>query len=364
MNRALAALTAGAFLTVVLGSLGAPDRAPAMAFGAVFAALSLLAFPWVQRRGHIAWSLLYVAVQLPLSFVTFTYDAGVGSTLLLVLLVSQCVVLRLPVPVIALVVATTPFVHVGMPLHSLPREGVGTLMSVLFGAVITELLLREQRTRHELAQAHGQLRDYAAQAERLATVQERNRVARDIHDGLGHSLTVVQMQVKAARAVLSADPGRADEVLAKAQEQAETALAEVRRSVAALREPRHVPPLPAALTALAEETSAAGIPTGVTISGEERALPDESREALFRAAQEGLTNVRKHSRATHAGLVLEFADGVVRVEVHDDGAGAAGTASEGFGLVGLRERAARLGGRLDLDTAPGEGCTLAMEVPG
>ncbi|WP_214402024.1 sensor histidine kinase [Pseudonocardia lacus] len=364
MQRALAALTAGAYLTIVVGCLGDPERVPAIAYGAVFAAISLLLFDRVQRRGHIAWSLAYVAVQLPLAFVTFTYDAGVGSTLLLVLLVSQCVVLRLPVPVTAVVIATTPFVHLGMPVHTLPREGLGTLMSVLFGAVITELLLREQQTRRELAQTHERLRDYAAQAERLATAQERNRVARDIHDGLGHSLTVVQMQVKAARAVLPTDPGKADDVLAKAQEQAETALADVRRSVSALREPRSTPPLPEALRALAEETAAAGVPTGLTVSGDERPLPDEAREALYRAAQEGLTNVRKHSRATRAGLVLEFADDVVRVEVHDDGVGAATGPVEGFGLVGLRERAAQLGGRLTLDAAPDEGCTLTMEVPG
>jgi signal transduction histidine kinase len=363
VDRALAALTAGALLTVVLGGLGDPQRAPAMAYGAVFAALSLLAFGWVHRRGRIAWSLAYVAVQLPLAFVTFTYDAGVGSTLLLVLLVSQCVVLRLPVPVIAVVIATTPFVHLGMPVHTLPREGLGTLMSVLFGGVITELLLREQQTRRELTQAHEQLRDYTAQAERLATAQERNRVARDIHDGLGHSLTVVQMQVKAARAVMPTDAAKADDVLAKAQQQSEEALAEVRRSVRALREPRSTPPLPEALAALVEETSAAGVPTRLTVSGVRRPLPDGTREALYRAAQEGLTNVRKHARATRAELVLDYADAVVRVEVRDDGTGPAG-GEPGFGLLGLRERAAGLGGTLRIGWEPDRGCTLSMEVPG
>jgi signal transduction histidine kinase len=364
VDRALAALTAGAYLTVVLGGVGDAERLPAMGIGAVFALLSLLAFPPVLRRRHLALSLAYVAVQLPLAFLTFVYDAGVGSTLLLVVLVSQAVVLRLPVPVIGVVVASTPFVHLGMPVHSLAREGLGTLISVLFGAVITELLLREQQTRRELAQAHQQLRDHAAQAERLATAQERNRVARDIHDGLGHSLTVVQMQVKAARAVLPADPAKADEVLAKAQEQAENALAEVRRSVGALREPRPVPPLPVALRALAEETSATGVPTRFAVSGDERELPEPARDALFRAAQEGLTNVRKHARATAAELVLEYADGVVRVGVHDDGVGAAEPRPGAFGLVGLRERAAHLDGRVELDSAPGEGSTLTMEVPG
>jgi signal transduction histidine kinase len=364
VNRALAVLTAGAFLTLVIGAVGSPERVPAMLVAVAFTALSIGAFPWVAGRGRLGWSLAYLAVQLPVAVVTFTLDAGVGATLLLVVLVSQCVVLRLPVPLIAAVVALTPLVHLGMAWHDWVREGVGTLVSVLFGAVITELLLREQRTRRELAQAHERLRDYAVQAERLATAQERNRVARDIHDGLGHALTVVQMQVKAARAVLPTDPAKADAVLGQAQDQAEAALAEVRRSVSALREPRAVPPLPDALAALAEENSAAGVPTRVAVSGAPRPLPDETREALYRAAQEGLTNVRKHAAATRAELRLDYADDAVRVEVRDDGRGAADPAAGGFGLVGLRERAAHLGGRLDVGSAPGGGVTLTMEVPG
>jgi signal transduction histidine kinase len=367
VNRALAVLTAGAFLTLLLGGLGAAERVPAVLAGAVFAVLAVAVFPVLRRRGRLGWSLAYVAVQAPLAVVAFAHDAGAGSTLLLVVLVSQCVLVRLPVPLIAVLIALTPLVHLGMPPQDWLREGTGTVVAVLFGAVITELLLREQRTRQELTEAHERLRDYAAQAERLATAQERNRLARDIHDGLGHSLTVVQMQVKAARAVLPTDPGKADEVLGKAQEQAGTALAEVRRSVGALREPRPVPPLPDALAALAAETSAAGVPTRVSVSGTERALSEEAREALFRAAQEGLTNVRKHARAGAAELVVEYADDVVRLAVRDDGVGMPGTTggpAAGFGLVGLRERAARLGGRLDLAAAPGGGVTLTMEVPG
>ncbi|MFF1613736.1 sensor histidine kinase [Amycolatopsis sp. NPDC058278] len=364
MNRALGVLTCGAFLSIVLGVLGSGEPRLALALGAVFAVLATAVFGWVRRRERLAWGAAYVAVQLPLAFVLFTIDAGVGTTLFLVVLVSQCVLLRLPRPVIGLVIAVVPLVHLGMSLGEGLREGIGTLMSVLFAAIITELLLREQRSRGELAEAHAKLRDHAAQAERLATAQERNRVARDIHDGLGHSLTVVQMQVKAARAVLPTDPGKADDVLAKAQEQAETALAEVRRSVRALREPRLVPPLPEALKALAEETSATGLTARLTVTGTERPLPEEQREALYRAVQEGLTNVRKHAGAETVDVVLGYAAAAVRVEVRDDGRGSDGGAPTGFGLVGLRERAAHLGGELAFTSTPGRGSALTMEIPG
>ncbi|MFB9684295.1 sensor histidine kinase [Amycolatopsis plumensis] len=364
MNRALGVLTCGAFLSIVLGVLGSGEPWLALALGAVFAVLATVVFGWVRGREQLAWGAAYVAVQLPLAFVLFTIDAGVGTTLYLVVLVSQCVLLRLPRPAIALVIAVIPLVHLGMSLGEGLREGIGTLMSVLFAAIITELSLREQRSRSELAEAYAKLRDHAAQAERLATAQERNRVARDIHDGLGHSLTVVQMQVKAARAVLPTDPAKADDVLAKAQEQAETALAEVRRSVRTLREPRPVPPLPEALEALAEETSATGVTARLTVTGTERPLADEQREALYRAAQEGLTNVRKHAGASTADVVLGYAAGAVRVEVRDDGRGSDGAASTGFGLVGLRERAEHLGGELAFTSTPGRGSALTMEIPG
>lgn len=362
MIRALAVLTGGAFLTLVIGVVGGGGPLAAVPVGAAYTLLSVAAFGWVSRRGRLPVSAGYVTVQLALAFTTFALEPGVATTLFFVVLVSQCV-LVLPRPATAVVVLLVPFVHAPMgSWQDALREGVGLFASVVFAAVITELLQREQRLRHELAEAHAQLRDHAAQAERLATAQERNRVARDIHDGLGHSLTVVQMQVKAARAVLPADPAKADEVLAKAQQQSEEALRAVRRSVRALREPRSTGPLPEALSALAEEASAAGVPTRFDVSGTPRPLPDDAQEALYRAAQEGLTNVRKHAHAGRADVLLDYGENAVRLEVRDDGVGSAG-GSTGFGLVGLRERAVRLGGQLRVESAPGAGHTLSMELP-
>jgi signal transduction histidine kinase len=308
----------------------------------------------------------YVLVQLVLGYLVFgAAGAGVGATLLLLVLVSQSVLL-LPLPAAVLVTAAVPLVHLGMDWGDGLRSGLGTLAAAAFTAVVTELLQREQRARAELADANARLRGYAAQAEELATTQERNRVARDIHDGLGHHLTVVQMQVQAARAVLPSDPAQADAVLARAQEQATEALAEVRRSVAALRGPRTTPPLGEALAALAADTSAAGVPTDLQVTGTVRAVPPETGEALVRAAQEGLTNVRKHAAAGSARLVLAYGeDGTVRLEVCDDGRGMAGTPEgAGFGLLGVRERASRLGGSVDVVSRPGAGTTVRVAVPG
>lgn len=372
VNRALAVLACGALVTLCIEATGLPQPWPAVAVGAGYTLVAVVGFGWLTRqRPRLRRRLapVYVVLQLVLGYLVFgTAGAGVGATLLLMVLVSQSVLL-LPLPAAAAVALVVPLVHVGMGLGPGLRNGLGTFAAAAFTAVVTELLQREQRARGELAEANRQLRGYAAQAEELATTKERNRLARDIHDGLGHHLTVVQMQVQAARAVLASDPGRADEVLAKAQEQASAALAEVRRSVAALREPRSAPPLPAALSALAAEASAAGVPTEVSVSGTVRQLSAEAEESLFRAAQEGLTNVRKHAGAGSARVLLEYCPGgSVRLEVRDDGRGIpeprAGADDAGFGLLGLRERAAALGGRLYVQSAPGDGLTLGMEVPG
>jgi signal transduction histidine kinase len=364
VKRALAALTVAAFLTLVIDAAGGRS-AVALLPGAAFVLVATLGFAWVDHRRKRWLAYLHILVLLLLGYAVFVTNLSVGAILLLVVLVSQAVLL-LPLPAVAVLVAIVPFFHAGMALAEGLREGLGLFAVAAFTAVLTKVVVREQQARAALAEAHARLREYAVQAERLAAAQERNRVARDIHDGLGHSLTVVQMQIKAARAVLAGRPERADEVLAKAQDQAEEALREVRRSVGALRERRPAVPLPEALHALAEETSAAGVPTEVGVTGAARPLRAEAEESLFRAAQEGLTNVRKHANATRAELILDYSQPAqVRLEVRDDGAGAAGDElPSGFGLLGVRERAAHLGGRMMLESIPGRGFTLRVEVPG
>lgn len=349
MKPALAVLTVGAYASLAVAESGS---APALVLGAVFVLFSTVGFAVVRPR--TGWAYAYVGAALLLAYAVFGASSSTGATLMIIVVVSQAV-LVLPLAAAVVVVALTPFVHVGMSVADGLREGLGLLAAAAFAAVVTRLLVREQ-------EARVALRAYTMQAERLATAQERNRVARDIHDGLGHALTVVQMQVKAARAVLPTDPGQADAVLAKAQDQAEEALREVRRSVGALREPGPPVPLPDALKELA---ATAGLPTDVALLGAARPLPAAAEESLFRAAQEGLTNVRKHAGASRAELTLDYsASARVRLEVRDDGSGPTPDGPVGFGLVGLRERAASLGGSVTLSSAPGRGALLRIEVPG
>jgi signal transduction histidine kinase len=194
-------------------------------------------------------------------------------------------------------------------------------------------------------------------------------LAREIHDSLGHYLTVINVQMEAARAVMETDRERALDALGKAQSLAQEGLAEVRRSVTALRaSPTESRPLPEAVAALVEECRAAGIPIEFAIHGHPRQLAPQTELTLYRAAQEGLTNVRKHACASCAKLTLDYSDGnseshSVRLTLQDDGLGASESGG-GFGLLGVRERAQLLGGEVSIRTSAGQGFTLEVELPG
>jgi signal transduction histidine kinase len=370
VNRALAVLIGAALLVVVVEAGGPARAAVAVPLAALVAVLSVVGFRWAQRRGPVA-AAAYFVVQLALGYAVFdAAQAGVGATLLLIVLVIQAVLL-LPRPWALLVAAAVPLVHVGMSWSDGLREAAITAVVVAFAVTLTVQYLDVQRARAELAAANAQLRAYADRAEEVATAAERTRLAREIHDGLGHHLTVVQMQVRAARAVLPTDRDRADELLGKAETQAGAALADVRRSVGALREPWES--VPVALRTLAAES--AGVTASVEVRGEPRRLPPDAERTLYRAAQEALTNVRKHAGVDQARVLLDYSGpGVVRLRVDDDGRGLSGpgpgpgpgpvSGFGGYGLTGVRERVGDLGGTLALDSAPGRGVTLTVELPG
>jgi signal transduction histidine kinase len=220
---------------------------------------------------------------------------------------------------------------------------------------------REEKLRLEVEAANRKLRDQAAQTEELATTRERNRVAREIHDGVGHYLTVVKTQLDAAAALLPAQPERAREAVTKAAKLTGDALDDVRRSVGSLRTDEARAPLPEALRTLTLE---AGLPVTVRVEGTVRALPPGIEHALFRAVQEGLTNVRKHAGAAGAEVALDFRPaGRVVLAVTDNGRGANGAADGGFGLRGIRERIEVLGGRVESGNRGEGGFALTIEVP-
>lgn len=255
-----------------------------------------------------------------------------------------------------------PFYYYAGPANTF-GWGMAFLSAIVFVAVFTQVAVSEQKARLELAAVHQKLREYAAQIEELAVVQERNRLAREIHDGLGHYLTAINIQLKAAQAMRSQDEQLAGEAVDNAQTLTQEALADVRRSISALRaDPTTNQPLSETLTRLLADTRAAGIAAEFTVSGEPRPLPAQLEFTLYRAAQEGLTNVRKHAQAGRVELTLAYAPHQVLLTLSDDGVGAR-QAGGGFGLLGLGERVQLVGGTLQVTTAPGAGFKLMVTLP-
>jgi signal transduction histidine kinase len=214
----------------------------------------------------------------------------------------------------------------------------------------------------DLETANSQLRAHAEQAEELATTRERNRLAREIHDGVGHYLTVINIQLEAARALFDKDPVKAQTAVDTAARLSKEALDDVRRSVGTLRTEGPRPGLSETLQHLVND---AGLSVDFAIEGEYRRLSSSVEHALYRATQEGLTNVRKHAGADRARVRLDFRHpSVVILSVVDDGRGSPdNTTVDGYGLKGMHERIKLLGGKVSTHSRPEGGFHLQVEVP-
>jgi signal transduction histidine kinase len=233
-------------------------------------------------------------------------------------------------------------------------SATGFVSATIFVLFASQLAVRERAARERI-------QELAVEVSELAAAQERNRIAREIHDSVGHGLTVVSVQMEAAKKLLDVDPPRAREHVERAQAVAKEALAEVRRSVAVLRKPGNDRPLVDAVRALVDECHGE-IDAELRLEGTPRALSPAIEFALYRAVQEALTNVRRHANARAAQIVLAFTPQAVDLRVKDDGVGAA-EVHGGFGLVGMRERAELLGGTVAVDTRPGAGFELRITLP-
>jgi len=187
-----------------------------------------------------------------------------------------------------------------------------------------------------------------------------------MHDTLGHRLTVASVQLEAAQRLCPTDAGRAAGLIDTVREQVREALAELRGSVAALRTPVEADlQLRSALWRLMNHfEEATGLTVHHVLPNELPPLPDAHRLALYRAAQEALTNIQKHAQAQQVWLALTSSKDAVALLVGDDGQGITYSADRGgFGLLGLRERAEQLGGELHLEPRPGGGTQLSLRLP-
>jgi signal transduction histidine kinase len=256
--------------------------------------------------------------------------------------------------------------------------GLQTTLTGFFSFMGAKLMEEHIKRRELVAQLEAALAENAGlheqllvQAREAGVLDERQRMAREIHDTLAQGLTGIITQLEAAERAQD-QPGQRQRHLDQARRLARENLTEARRSVQALRpEPLEDARLPDAVGAMARRwAEASTVQLSFQTTGEPRPLLAELEATLFRVAQEALTNVGKHARASKVGLTLSYMDDTVLLDVRDDGvgfsAGPAGngaTGDGGFGLKAMRQRLRRVAGNLEIESAPGEGTAINASVP-
>jgi signal transduction histidine kinase len=334
--------------------------------------------------GNLPLKLLYVTTEIALIF----YGATLGylhvlPTLYLIVLIQSCFLFK---PLIRWAIAGLSFLlflvhqvryvqNITLLVSASDRHLfwmhliAETLMfglGLFFVLKLVSTLLSERQTKEQLAVAHEQLQQYALRIEDLAAVQERNHIAREIHDSLGHTLTAQNIQLQTAVKLWERDPQKAYVFLQQAQRLATTAMQEVRRSVRTLREDAlEDPPLEEAIAHLVHDfQQGTGVAISTAIEGETIICPQMSK-ALHRIVQESLTNIRKHAHATQVNIQLNTTAEQVILTIADNGRGFNPEVQHatGFGLQGIQERVTALRGVLRLETKPGAGCRIVVQVP-
>ena len=232
----------------------------------------------------------------------------------------------------------------------------GESITTSAGQLLNELLVGFAAVAGRLlVEANRQLSQAREQIARLAVGEERLRFARDLHDLLGHSLSVIALKSELAGRLIKTTPGLAANEVDDIEQVARDALREVRDAVAGYRQPS----LSAELAGAREALTAAGIE--LRAEGEHMPLPPAVEAVLAWALREGVTNVMRHSQAKRCTIRIFKKDGSAAVEVVDDGRG--GTPEPGSGLHGLRERVLERGGTLTAEPLPHEGFRLRVTVP-
>lgn len=220
------------------------------------------------------------------------------------------------------------------------------VFSIMIGAINTSFTQR-QRDQKRLLQAQEEV-------ERMATIAERERIARDLHDVLGHTLSVIALKAELASKLAETDPARSVQEIRDVERISREALGEVRSTVRNYQ----ARSLRAEVARAEAALRAAGVRVNCSVA--EAAIPPAHEGVLALVLREAVTNVIRHAKATTCDLDLHLADGVCRLEVHDDGCGR--LAPEGAGLAGIRSRVEALGGHFQRDVTAGTRLVITLPV--
>jgi signal transduction histidine kinase len=364
----LAAIEGALEVALRQDSPDAPDITPW--FGAPATALVILPL-LLRRRFPFAAPAAVWVVAATLSFVdgglvvfsTTIFIAGMAASFLLGSL-SDDVHARVG---LAIAIGGAAIVVENKPVHS---PGEFLFIPLLFAiGWLGGYAVHERAEQAEAAEARATIaereRDAAA---RIAVAEERARIARELHDIVAHSVSVMVLQVGAVRHKLPSELAEDANALRGVETTGRTALTEMRRLLGAMRSDGdniELTPQPGldGLEALADEVGRAGLPVRVHVEGTPVELPQGVDLSAYRIVQEGLTNALKHARASRADVTVRYEPAELRLEVRDDGAGKAPSDGLGHGLVGIRERVKIYGGEMTAGAANGSGFVLSARLP-
>ncbi|MBE9100952.1 sensor histidine kinase [Vacuolonema iberomarrocanum] len=255
-------------------------------------------------------------------------------------------------------------------------EGMGSLITLVFTLLLARAMSQAIQSQQKLTgllasleASHIQLQGYATRVADLAATEERNRLARDIHDSLGHHLAAINIQLEKANAYRERDPNRAYEAVNHAQRTVQEALKDVRESVSSLRQDSKPFLFQEALNDLLRRMGHSELELTLTQTRDSSHYSRLKLMTLYRVIQEGLTNVHKHAGANQVAIALNFSPQAVTLNLTDNGSGfdvatwkSRGNEQATHGLVGLQERLSLVGGTLDITSRP-QATTLTIKIP-
>ena len=375
----------------VFAQLGSPKVLTALGLGVLYCLLGTIGYTRVRQMAPIRWSTVtaYFIVQLGVGFdIVGLLDGRNPIPILLIPLAWQSVLMRSRATRIWVnLVLCLGFLLLYQYLHpdlaDALRMSMLPIAGVIIGALFGQLIVSEQDMRAEidaivadLTQKNATLQTYITVVGEAAIAGEQKRLAREIHDALGHYLGASAMQVQSARALLAesalgSQVADVMDALRKAEGLSQEALADLQRSAQALGETtvgHHS--LSAVLEELCRITNmGTAVQIDFEMTGRPRALPPSVELILYRVTQEGLTNLHRHAAASTAQLMLHYGTGTVRLVLQDDGVGppsddSTETQERGSSLLNLRERVQQLGGTLRTGYGIDGGFALEVEVPG
>lgn len=244
---------------------------------------------------------------------------------------------------------------------------IQTISYLVVGYLINTLIAQLRQQQQSLQQANAQLAHYASTLEHLTISRERNRLARELHDTLAHTLSALSVQLETVKAYWSVDAAAAQQMLDRALEATRSGLQETRRALKSLRaSPLDDLGLGLALRRLGESAATrAQLQLELSLPEPMPTLSPDVEQCVYRVAQEAVANVTHHAGAQRLQLQLAANGGDITLQVRDDGRGfdaAAGDTPGHFGLSGMRERAQLAGGRVSIDSRPGHGTTVQLSI--